>query len=61
MIFLIIIFILFLIIWFILSYFVARQLNNYGFVGDATKTAASLYWIISGAIIFVSFLVILII
>jgi hypothetical protein len=58
MIYLILIYILFLAVWVLFSYLVVSQLKKYGFVGDFTKVVTRLYWIISGALIIVSFFVI---
>jgi hypothetical protein len=61
MIYLITIYILFLLLWAGLSYFVAQQLMNYGFVGDATKIVTRLYWVFSGLIIVASLWVIILV
>ncbi|MDD3773696.1 MAG: hypothetical protein PHW50_00180 [Patescibacteria group bacterium] len=61
MIYLFSIYFLFLIVWFIISYFVAKQLMMYGFVGDATKTMTKFYFFISGIIIVISLIVLIII
>jgi hypothetical protein len=59
MIYLFLIYFLFLILWFVASYFVARQLKTYGFVGDASRRTTRIYFILSAIIILASIIIIL--